>query len=337
MEEQVVTNRLLKRDIDIWIEKHRPDTLESVVGNTFVINTLKSIVKEGNMPNLLLAGAPGTGKTTSILCLATEMLGDMAKKAVLELNASDDRGIDVIRDRIKSFAKEVISLPPGKHKIVILDEVDSMTTAAQQSLRRIMELYSDTTRFALACNQSEKIIDPIQSRCAIIRYSKLSDDQVLKRILKICELENIKYTDDGLKTLLFVADGDLRKAVNCLQSTYSGLEVISKENVLKICDFPSPERIEKLLKHCVNSEWKLAHEVAVDMINEGHTPFDVAATSASVLRRFDVGNEALQIEFLKISAMTCNLMSRGLSTMLQLDKLFAEWCLVAGILRSKGT
>lgn len=105
------------------------------------------------------------------------MLGNQAKKAVLELNASDDRGINVIRDRIKSFAKEIISLPPGKHKIIILDEVDSMTTAAQQSLRRIMELYSDTTRFALACNQSEKIIDALQSRCAIIRYFKLSDDR----------------------------------------------------------------------------------------------------------------------------------------------------------------
>lgn len=334
MEEEVVSNRLLNRDIDIWIEKHRPDTLESVVGNTFVINTLRSIVREGNMPNLLLAGAPGTGKTTSILCLASEMLGESAKKAVLELNASDDRGIDVIRDRIKSFAKEVITLPPGKHKIVILDEVDSMTTAAQQSLRRIMELYSDTTRFALACNQSEKIIDPIQSRCAIIRYSKLSDDQVLKRILKICELEKVKYTDEGLQTLLFVADGDLRKAVNCLQSTYSGLEVINKENVLKICDIPSPERIEKLLRHCVNSEWKKAHNIAIEMISEGHTAYDIAVTSGNVLRRYDIGNEALQIEFLKIASVTIALMSGGLCTMLQLDKLFAEWCLTACVLRS---
>ncbi|CAD2114321.1 replication factor C subunit 2/4 [Plasmodium vinckei petteri] len=335
MEEDSFKNRLLKRNIDIWIEKYRPEYLEDVVGNPFVINTLKSIIVSGNMPNLLLAGAPGTGKTTSILCLASEMLGSQAKKAVLELNASDDRGINVIRDRIKSFAKEVISLPPGRHKIIILDEVDSMTTAAQQSLRRIMELYSDTTRFALACNQSEKIIDALQSRCAIIRYFKLTDDQVLKRILKICEYENIKYTDDGLETITFIADGDLRKAVNCLQSTYAGLEVINKENVLNICDIPSPERIENLLKHCLSSEWRKAHDIAYDMIKEGHTPFDVALTSSNVLRRYDLGSEAIQIEFLKIGAMACNTMASGLSSVIQLDKLIADWCIAAKTLRAK--
>ncbi|CDO65691.1 replication factor C subunit 4, putative [Plasmodium reichenowi] len=335
MEEDSFKNRLLKRNIDIWIEKYRPEFLDEVVGNPFVINTLKSIITSGNMPNLLLAGAPGTGKTTSILCLASEMLGNQAKKAVLELNASDDRGINVIRDRIKSFAKEIISLPPGKHKIIILDEVDSMTTAAQQSLRRIMELYSDTTRFALACNQSEKIIDALQSRCAIIRYFKLSDDQVLKRILKICDLENIKYTDDGLDALTFIADGDLRKAVNCLQSTYAGLEVINKENVLHICDIPSPERIENLLKHCVNSEWKKAHDIAYSMIKEGHTPYDISLTSSNVLRRFNIGSEVIQIEFLKIGAMACNTMATGLTSVIQLDKLLADWCMAAKILRSK--
>ncbi|VWU52605.1 replication factor C subunit 4, putative [Hepatocystis sp. ex Piliocolobus tephrosceles] len=335
MEEESFKNRLLKRNIDIWIEKYRPEFLEDVVGNPFVINTLKSIIVSGNMPNLLLAGAPGTGKTTSILCLASEMLGPLAKKAVLELNASDDRGINVIRDRIKSFAKEVISLPPGRHKIIILDEVDSMTTAAQQSLRRIMELYSDTTRFALACNQSEKIIDALQSRCAIIRYFKLTDDQVLKRILKICEYENIKYTDEGLETLIFIADGDLRKAVNCLQSTCAGLEIVNKENVLKICDIPSPERIESILKCCMNSEWRKAHNIAYDMIKEGHTPFDVALTSANVLRRFDLGSESIQIEFLKISAMACNTMASGLTSTIQLDKLLADWCIAARTFRTK--
>ncbi|SBT81088.1 replication factor C subunit 4, putative [Plasmodium malariae] len=334
-EEDTFKNRLLKRNIDIWIEKYRPEYLDDVVGNPFVINTLKSIVVSGNMPNLLLAGAPGTGKTTSILCLASEMLGNQAKKAVLELNASDDRGINVIRDRIKSFAKEIISLPPGKHKIIILDEVDSMTTAAQQSLRRIMELYSDTTRFALACNQSEKIIDALQSRCAIIRYFKLTDDQVLKRILKICKYENIKYTDDGLETLTFIADGDLRKAVNCLQSTYAGLEIINKENVLNICDIPSPERIENLLKYCINCEWKKAHDIAYDMIKEGHTPFDVALTSSNVLRRYDLGSEAVQIEFLKIGAMACNTMASGLASVIQLDKLLADWCIAAKTFRTK--
>lgn len=135
---------------------------------------------------------PGIGKTTSIVCLAHEMLGASYKDAVLELNASDDRGIDVIRSRIKTFAQKKVTLPPGMHKIIILDEADSMTGGAQQALRRTMEIYSNTTRFALACNQSNKIIEPIQSRTAVLRYTKLTNEEVLKRLLEICQMEKVQ-------------------------------------------------------------------------------------------------------------------------------------------------
>ena len=138
---------------------------------------------------------PGIGKTTSVHCLAHELLGHSYADGVLELNASDDRGIDVVRNQIKHFAQKKLHLPQGKHKIVILDEADSMTAGAQQALRRTMELYSNSTRFAFACNQSNKIIEPLQSRCAILRYSKLSDEDVLKRLLEIIKLEDVKYTN----------------------------------------------------------------------------------------------------------------------------------------------
>ncbi|KAI5427303.1 hypothetical protein KIW84_032643 [Lathyrus oleraceus] len=146
-----------------WVEKYRPSKVVDIVGNEDAVSRLQVIARDGNMPNLILSGPPGTGKTTSILALAHELLGPNYREAVLELNASDDRGIDVVRNKIKMFAQKKVTLPPGRHKVVILDEADSMTSGAQQALRRTMEIYSNSTRFALACNTSSKIIEPIQS------------------------------------------------------------------------------------------------------------------------------------------------------------------------------
>eukprot|EP01041_Mallomonas_annulata_P010570 gene10570-22060_t len=216
-----------------WVEKYRPEFLRDVVGNTEAVSRLSAIAQAGNLPNIILAGPPGIGKTTSILCLAREMLGDSYKNAVLELNASDARGIDVVRNKIKMFAQKKVTLPPGKHKIIILDEADSMTAAAQQALRRTMEIYSSTTRFALACNNSTKIIEPIQSRCAVLRYTRLSDAEVLLRLQQVCAAENVSFEMNGLEALIFTAEGDMRNALNGLQSTVSGFGHVTAETVFK--------------------------------------------------------------------------------------------------------
>lgn len=235
-----------------WVEKYRPKKLEDIVGNEETVERLKLIVQDGNMPNMILSGLPGIGKTTSIHCLAYELLGEeYYHQATMELNASDDRGIDVVRNKIKQFAQTKILLPPGRQKIIILDEADSMTPGAQQALRRTMEIYSNTTRFAFACNQSLKIIEPLQSRCAILRYNRLSDEEVLARLLEIIKMEDVQYNTEGLQALVFTAEGDMRQAINNLQSTVAGFEFVNDVNVFKIVDQPHPLVIQLILLSCL--------------------------------------------------------------------------------------
>ncbi len=266
-----------KNNQNPWIEKYRPSNLNEIIGNEHTIERLKIIIEQGNLPNLILSGPSGVGKTTSILCLAKELLGENYKDAVLELNASDARGIEVVRNKIKLFAQKKIILPYGLYKIIILDEADSMTAAAQQALRRTMEIYSGTTRFILACNTSTKIIEPIQSRCVILRYSKLSSNELKKRLIEVAEKENIKnkLEEDGLESIVFNSDGDLRTGLNILQTTSYCYDKIISENVYKICDKPQPLVVQKIYEFCIQNKFEEAQLLISELYNKGFAASDI--------------------------------------------------------------
>ncbi|XP_023236574.1 replication factor C subunit 2-like [Centruroides sculpturatus] len=320
-----ISSEIKKKENIPWVEKYRPVRFIDVVGNEEMISRFEIFAKEGNLPNIILAGPPGVGKTTTILCLAREMLGPAFKDAVLELNASNDRGIDVVRNKIKMFAQQKVTLPKGKHKIIILDEADSMTEGAQQALRRTMEIYSKTTRFALACNTSDKIIEPIQSRCAMVRFNKLSDAEILQKIMQVCEKENVSHTDDGLEAIVFTAQGDMRQALNNLQSTFSGFGHVSSENVFKVCDEPHPLLIKDMLTHCVNANIDDAYKIMAHLWKLGYASEDIITNVFRVCKNHSMP-EYLKLEFIKEIGYTHMKIVKGVQSLLQMSGLLARLC-----------
>lgn len=311
-----------------WIEKYRPEDFLDIVGNEDTVARLEVFSRNGNVPNIILAGPPGVGKTTTILALARHMLGPSFRSAVLELNASNERGIDVVRNKIKTFAQTQVTLPPGRHKIVILDEADSMTDGAQQALRRIMELYSNTTRFALACNTSEKIIEPIQSRCAMLRFSRLSDAQIVSKLLRVCEIEQVSYTDDGLEAIVFTAEGDMRQALNNLQSTFRGFAHVNSQNVFKVCDEPHPMLIKDMLSHCAKADIDEAYKIMSHLWRLGYAAEDIITNVFRISKQHELP-EYLKLEFIKEIGYTHMRIAQGETTLVQMSALLARLCRVA--------
>lgn len=306
-----------------WVEKYRPRVLDDVVGNTAVIERLRALAAEGNIPNLILTGPPGCGKTTSLLALCRQLLGDKEKDAVIELNASDDRGIEVVRKSIKEFAKRHVPLPEGRHKVVLLDESDSMTDAAQQAMRRIMENFTKTTRFVFACNQSEKVIEAIQSRCAIVRFSRVEENEIAARLMKICELEGFTPEQDGIAFLAQLADGDMRTAINGLQSTYVRYGLITQENVKATVDVPNPTAIKDMFEALATENLHNALVILHDLEKRGHSPSDIVKSMFSFVRRTDKIPEKLKLSLLKEIGLSQMRVSQGMSSNLQLDGLLA--------------
>jgi replication factor C subunit 2/4 len=248
--------------------------------------------------------------------------------ACIELNASDDRGIDVVREKIKGFAQQKVSLPPGKLKIIILDEADSMTTSAQQALRRTMEIYSSTTRFALACNISSKIIEPIQSRCAIMRFGRISENDMKARLEFVLKTESVPYDSEGLDALVFAAEGDMRNVLNGAQSTFNAFGMINTENVYKMNDQPKPKQIKAALEAALRQDWAGAFAPVHDIWKQGYSTADIVSTCARVAKTMEAP-EHIKLEWLKEVGLTHMRVNSGATGLVQLDALVSKFCLAA--------
>jgi replication factor C small subunit len=250
---------------DIWTEKYRPTRFEEVVGQQEIIKRVQSLVQSLNIPHLLFAGTAGIGKSTLALIVVKELFRERWRDNYLELNASDERGIDIVRQKVKDFARTK-SLGNVPFKVIFLDEADALTKEAQQALRRTMENYSNTCRFIMSCNYSSKIIDPIQSRCVVFRFKLLEKKNISEVLKRICEKENLQIADDAIEALYELSEGDCRKAINMLQATSSISPNITSEMINIVAANAKPADIRIVLDYALAGDFIKSREKLLDVM-----------------------------------------------------------------------
>lgn len=307
----------------IWTEKYRPRKFSEVRGQEEIVSKISSFVQQKNLTHLLFAGPPGVGKSTLALVAARELFGEHWRENFLELNASDERGIDVVRVKVKDFArtKAIGNVP---FKIIFLDECDALTKEAQQALRRTMENYTSTCRFILAANYSSKIIDPIQSRCAVFRFRPLPKDEVFVIIESIAKQEGLKLTKDGSEALYEASGGDCRRLENIMQSCAAMQDTITTELVFSLASMAQPKEIAQLLQTALSGDFVKARGALLDtMLKYGLSGLDAIRQIQKEVWNLELDNRSKVMLIDKCGEIEFR-MVEGADEFIQLEALLAH-------------
>lgn len=310
----------------IWIEKYRPKNFDEIKGQEVIVSKIRAFVNQKNLPHLLFAGPAGVGKSTLALVIARTLFADSWKNNFIEFNASDERGIDVIRNKVKDFArtKAIGNVP---FKIIFLDECDALTKEAQQALRRTMEKYSASCRFILAANYSSKIIDPIQSRCAVFRFRPLQEEAMLELASFVVDKEGVDVDKDALLALVSVAGGDCRKMENILQSCAVLGEKINTDLIYSLASFAKPTEIKDALVFAVKGDFVKARDTVLNiMLKYGLSGLDLLRQIQKTIWELDISNKA-KVDLVDKCGEIEFRMVEGADEFIQLEALIAKFIL----------
>jgi replication factor C subunit 2/4 len=315
-----------------WIEKYRPIILEDIILDKNIMSEITNIIKNKDIPNMILTGTPGVGKTTTLLYIAHRLYGNYMNYGVLELNASDDRGIKSINTDVYNFCNFMLSYRKEdetkycKHKLIIFDEADNMTDKALPIISNLMDTYQDTTRFVFTCNTSSKIIESIQSRCKILRFMRIEKPLLIKRLKVICENEKIEYKKNGLEEIANISGGDVRNAINLLELTYTRFNKITDNNVYNACDIPKPQILKEILVDGLNKKLKECIIKIQKLKEEGYTVNDIIYNMIHILKS-TITDDIKELDKMKIMELCSKYiyrMSRTKETDIQLFGFIVE-------------
>jgi replication factor C subunit 2/4 len=301
-----------------WVEKYRPNQISDVILDDFIRIKMERIVKDKSIPNLIITGEPSTGKTSTILAIAKKIYDKKQyENNVLELNASDDRGLNIITNTILPFCK--MKIDKKIHKLIILDEADSITSKAQNLLSNIITEFKNNNRFVFICNDCSKLNESIQSKCMIIKFPNINKKSLKKKIKNICEKENIQYTSKGLKALIFVSNNDIRQSINNLECIYNSYDLVTEDNVYKFVDMPKPYYINNIIKFCFDGNLKESFKIINELIKKGYSPNDILLTFMKCLTDNDIDlDEETKLKLYEIISLSYIKVNDGIDTILQL-------------------